>query len=173
MARTKESAADNIKKGLVRLLKAKEYTDITMTDLANEAGVARVTLYRLYGSVENVLEAMVDDLWHYAQNELIPFFVGNHYDRWLMALTKLYEDLKTTKPEFSVLRAVNSATIFNRVERRIIKLFDHQNQDIADKYTTVAQLSMVAGIAMQWMVTGYVESPQDMAEFTLSLLKKF
>lgn len=173
MARTKESAADNIKKGLIRLLKTKEYTEITMTDLANEAGVARVTLYRLYGSIENVLDALVDDLWIYAQNELIPFFVGNHYERWLVALNKMYADLKTSKPEFSILHAVNSATIINRIERRIIKLFDQRNQCIADKYTTVAQLSMVAGIAMQWIVMGYVEPPQVMADFTLDMLKKF
>ena len=60
-----------MKKAMVSLLKRKNYLQITVTDLVQEARVARASFYRVYNSIDRVLDDVYIDLKH----ELLSLFV--------------------------------------------------------------------------------------------------
>ncbi|MEE0845005.1 MAG: TetR/AcrR family transcriptional regulator [Eggerthellaceae bacterium] len=57
-----EKSIETIKKALLRLLLAKRLEDISMSELAREAGVSRSTLYAHFGNVPDVYAVLVLDV---------------------------------------------------------------------------------------------------------------
>ena len=56
-----ERSAEAIKQALLRLMVAKRLEDVSMAELAREAGVSRSTLYAHFGNVSDVYSALVVD----------------------------------------------------------------------------------------------------------------
>ena len=52
----------NITKALFRLMHEKSFSDISITELIRDAGVARVSFYRNYDSKEDVLVTLIEDI---------------------------------------------------------------------------------------------------------------
>ena len=44
---------------------------------------------------------------------------------------------------------------------------------IQEKYNTAAKLSMIEGIISRWGSTGFVETPEEMVDYMMDLLKKY
>ena len=53
---SKKLAKDYIIEALLQLLKKHSFEDITVTDIANKAGVTRVTFYRNFNSKEEIIK---------------------------------------------------------------------------------------------------------------------
>ena len=58
MKRVKKRIAE----GLFALLRKKDFSEITVTDIVREADVARASYYRNFDSKEQIIEAAMDDL---------------------------------------------------------------------------------------------------------------
>ena len=54
------SAKSEIEQALLRLMTQKSYLDITVTDIVQEAKVARVSFYRNFASISEVLDSIAD-----------------------------------------------------------------------------------------------------------------
>ena len=54
------SAKSEIEQALLRLMTQKSYMDITVTDIVQEAKVARVSFYRNFASISEVLDSIAD-----------------------------------------------------------------------------------------------------------------
>ena len=63
-------AKDCIATALIKLMKQKKYEDITITDIANTAGVSRVTYYRNYNSKEDIITHHMDELGYRLEQEM-------------------------------------------------------------------------------------------------------
>ena len=55
-----ERCGEAIRQALLRLLVGKRIENVSMSELAREAGVSRSTLYAHYGNVQDVYAALVD-----------------------------------------------------------------------------------------------------------------
>lgn len=54
------SVKSEIEQALLRLMTQKSYLDITVTDIVQEAKVARVSFYRNFASISEVLDSIAD-----------------------------------------------------------------------------------------------------------------
>ena len=54
------SAKSEIEQAFLRLMTQKSYMDITVTDIVQEANVARVSFYRNFASISEVLDSIAD-----------------------------------------------------------------------------------------------------------------
>lgn len=66
------SVKSEIEKALLALLSKKEYTSITVTDLVKEAKVARVSFYRYFSSIPDVLDSIADQTAQKLNIEFLP-----------------------------------------------------------------------------------------------------
>ena len=63
-------AKDCIAMALIKLMKQKKYEDITITEIADTAGVSRVTYYRNYSSKEEIITYYMDELGYKLKEEI-------------------------------------------------------------------------------------------------------
>ena len=60
--REKSSVKKRMADAFVDMLSQKSYVDITVTDIVNTAQVARVSFYRNYNSISDVVDYITDEL---------------------------------------------------------------------------------------------------------------
>lgn len=72
MKRVKQinESKDMIKEGLISLLKKKKYHEITISDLAKEAAVSRMTLYRHFGDIDEVFVYYLESILAEVKNQI-------------------------------------------------------------------------------------------------------
>lgn len=72
MKRVKQinESKDMIKEGLISLLKKKKYHEITISDLAKEAVVSRMTLYRHFGDIDEVFVYYLESILAEVKNQI-------------------------------------------------------------------------------------------------------
>ncbi len=70
--RQKEQSRQMIEEALFSLMREKEYTQITISDIARRADVSRRTFYRLYDSRETVLDGYFRHLCRAYQMQHVP-----------------------------------------------------------------------------------------------------
>ena len=66
------SAKSEIEQALLRLMTQKSYLDITVTDIVQEAKVARVSFYRNFASISEVLDSIADATAEKLNIEFLP-----------------------------------------------------------------------------------------------------
>lgn len=58
------TAKSSIKRAMLELLAEKDYNSISVSELAERAGVARMSFYRNFNSTDDVLEDIANDLFY-------------------------------------------------------------------------------------------------------------
>ena len=66
----KDITKDSIIQALIFLISQKSYEKITITDITKKAGVSRMSFYRNYKKIDDVLIDAVDKLFNDVQTEL-------------------------------------------------------------------------------------------------------
>ena len=66
------NAKEQIEKAFLDLLEEKPYMDITVTDIVKKADVARVTYYRNFDSISDIIESITDRMADEFVTELAP-----------------------------------------------------------------------------------------------------
>lgn len=66
------SAKSEIEQAFLRLMTQKSYMDITVTDIVQEANVARVSFYRNFASISEVLDSIADATAEKLNIEFLP-----------------------------------------------------------------------------------------------------
>ena len=66
------SVKSEIEQALLRLMTQKSYLDITVTDIVQEAKVARVSFYRNFASISEVLDSIADATAEKLNIEFLP-----------------------------------------------------------------------------------------------------
>lgn len=169
-ARVKKSVTE----ALFVLLKKKNFSEITVTDIINEAGVARASYYRNFESKEAIIEQYMDSL----HEEVIS--------------SNEYSNVKDVfKYENIIAGFERSLTSFLKNKSYIISLYQNGFgsliQDILNIYIEDSvgdmpvhsiewyKLYFIAGavfnVLIKWLENGAVESPIEIARACADFLK--
>ena len=74
------SAKSEIEQAFLRLMTQKSYMDITVTDIVQEANVARVSFYRNFASISEVLDSIADATAEKLNIEFLPLLKSRRKD---------------------------------------------------------------------------------------------
>lgn len=153
-----------IAEALLKLLKTDSLEDITISQIAGEAGAGRNTLYSHFKNKEEILLYLMDSLLQSAQEELLkkpnPSFKDFLY--WRFSLLKKNPLLHTLQKEEAV------RVILYHFRNSHNSLLNMKVAD--DEYTREFILGGIDSITLQWIRKGLKESPQEMADKILSII---
>lgn len=71
-----------IMEAAIDLMAEKNYMDISVTDLVSRAGVARASFYRNFGSIDEVIASIADEMSDELVEDLSPILTHRDERRW-------------------------------------------------------------------------------------------
>lgn len=156
------------------LLSKKNFSEITVTDIIKQAGVARASYYRNFDSKEQIIEQYIDSFRQHT-------FLGTNYE----AESEIYN-------EQNVLNGFQRAfTLCLANKSYLLSLYDNgfssMIQDLLNDYIVdlagfmkfdsieIYKLYFISGatsnMLREWLKRGAIESPREMAQLAVTYLK--
>lgn len=159
-----------IAQALVELIQTKPLSKITITELADRAGVSRMSYYRNFQSKEEIFSSYLDViLARYDEEEKRVSSNGIYYDKNHMV--HYFTFLLDYKEFFSAVTQHGYGDIFLKAITGYIVNKWQKNQD--DKYMEYYTLHAFAGslfnLYVAWAENDYKESPEKMAKILYSI----
>ena len=168
------SVREELIQALTGLMAEKPYMEITVTDLVNKAGVARVSFYRNFGSVSDVLDAAAAELARDFTTEVLPVLTSGDERQWREFLFNFFysaaRDYKTSPP----LTEQNRSVLFSRLGDLLAEQAPpSESLSIAEKYGPSAKMSLLMDVNSMWLEDGMQETPEEMVDWLMSFITKF
>lgn len=169
-ARVKKQVTD----ALLTLLKKKSFSEISVTDIINESGVARASYYRNFHSKEEIIENYMDTFRETIMNEF------NTDD------TRQIFDADNAKKGFekalnySLLNKADLLCIYNSgfgsllqntFNRYIIEFAGTMPAKSLERYKLYFISGAVTNILIQWLSEGALEAPREIAQICVDYLQ--
>lgn len=168
------SVKKEIIKAFIELLSQKSYMDITVTDLVNEAKVARVSFYRNFNSLSDVIDAIADSLSQDFTADVLPILTCSDERRWRDFLLKYFSWFSSHYKKLSTVSFQNISAILMRIDNRIQR--DELVRSVGtpeDKYLAFGKLGLVNNIVKKWLDEGMKETPEEMTDYIMSFITSF
>lgn len=167
---TKPFLKNCIFNALMILMEQKDYDAITITDIANKAGVSRMSYYRTYSSKDDILLQYIDELF---ENCLEEFRHTPHLTQEQFYL-KFFETFLQNRTLISNLLRTN---LYGMVLDYFVKCLKYLAQDIygldaSEPYTDYlihSEAGSLSVVAIHWIETGAKEAPREMAKLFTKL----
>jgi AcrR family transcriptional regulator len=150
------------------LLKSKEFSEITVTDIVTEAKVARASYYRNFETKETIVEGFIDSIYQ----ELAVTTDGepnfNTFYSYEMLVQRFEHSLTCLLQKKSYILALYK----NGFGSLVLEIMNHYIEEVAGDMPRTSieryKLYFVAGAAfnvlIKWLEGGAVESPREMAK---------
>ena len=157
-----------IARALTKLMEKKNFSDITVTEIVQTAGVARASYYRNFTSKEEVLIKVTDEIWQNYREKAAKLsydFFG--YDSILL----VFRYFKTYKHFILCVYKAGLAYIY-------LDIFDRQlEEQIGDmpyndvgRYKIYFYSGALYNVFLKWLEGGMQETPAAMAQMVRSLI---
>lgn len=168
-----ERVKKSIQEGLFTLIKKKKFSEITVTDIVQESGVARASYYRNFDSKENIIESYIARLHEEVGQKL------NNSDDINSLFT--HENLVISleyylKRKYYILQLYNNG-FGTLIQEEINRYAEEALGDMPSHSIKRYELYFISGamfnMIIQWLKTGAEESPSQMADAFLEYLSKF
>ena len=161
------SAKSEIEQAFLRLMTQKSYMDITVTDIVQEANVARVSFYRNFASISEVLDSIADATAEKLNIEFLPL-LDTSDER------KLREYLFNYFKEMWAIRGLNMDLFTKRLGEKIHekrKAVESADSDISEKYGWVVKLCVLDGVSRRWIMDEMKETPEEIIDYVMPIIK--
>jgi AcrR family transcriptional regulator len=163
---------------LEQLRSGRGFNSLTVSEIAEQAGVTRKTFYARFGSLEQLVERMVLDLFTEFESRmddqmLIMPVVNNTLT--MMVLNQCEEHRAVLTPLVSHCSASlfmePLSKVLTRLLERVTGVNDTPKLDEVDQAYLVAMIaSVIHGVLSVWVKRGFCDAPERIAKFADTLL---
>lgn len=160
MKRDGKPAIDKLIDALIRMMKVKEYSLITVSDICREAGVSRMAFYRGFSSKEDVIDKFINRIADEIHRNLAKqkeFNVKKYFSQIFSEVEK-YQELIVCAMASNI-----HSLILNSFDRLMSSTFKEK-----DSNTHSYRPHMIAGavynVLVCWIMNGRRETPEEMAD---------
>lgn len=163
---TSQKVRPKIIKALLTLLETKNFSEISVTDLVREAGVARQSYYRNFRSKEEIIEAFFLNL----QSDVLRAFQENHITDYgqQCAIVILRVLLQNRSAILCLHRAGFSLHNQNLINARVEYAAGDMPSNSVERYQLYCYAGAIYNAAFVWLENGAVEPPEDIAKVICS-----
>lgn len=151
-----------IVEGLFRLMSEHEYGKISVTDIAEKAGVGRATFYRYFKSKEEVIE------YYFLHNTKEFNYEQRYYPRckadYVKVVRSVFEKFRKNKERFRLLRRAHLEYLYLAFLNRMMVENFRENYPGRNLYMPYLFAGMIFNVSMAWLDDGCTESIDDIAE---------
>lgn len=157
-----------IVEALFRLMNEHEYGKISVTDIAEKAGVGRATFYRYFKSKEEVIE------FYFARNTKEFLFEQRYYPRckadYVAIARSVFEKFQKNKDRFRLLRRARLEYLYlDFLNKKMTETFRDEYPD-QSPYAPYLFAGMIFNVSMAWLDRGCTESADRIAEMFVESL---
>lgn len=157
---------------LIMLMDQKDFKDIKISEIAQKAGVSRMTYYRTYDSKEDILIQYFED----QSKEMIREIKNQPNITELQFFTLLFTYFKQ---HAHMMEYLFKADLLREVNERFIEfvthLYEHSDQHLCDESHKTYEIHFISGglfmILLHWIENGMKESPEEMAQMTIHMFR--
>lgn len=175
---TTERAAQQqrrIEECLLNEMHKRDYRDITVSSLCEQAELSRKTFYRLFGSKDDVLQALIDHtLMDYAKYRLAPEQIHpgapaelQRFFCYWIANKSLLDVLTVSRQSAQLLEQAIAHVLYE--DHSALRWLSTDQHTYALE-ATVFYVSAIMGLLMNWHHSGFSRSVVEMANILLHLM---
>ena len=154
-----------MKDAVMELLKKKNYLQITVTDLVNQAGVARASFYRIYNSIDEVVDDVLIDVKNGVATNLIPVLLSGSENAIKEVISDSLEKIKNHTVPFLELLPENTEFMTNKYEQASLIKKESEFKSIEDKFTPYLNITIILTVARTWAYYGYKETTAEVTDY--------
>lgn len=169
----KYSVKREIINAFMELMAEKSYMDITVTDIVNTAQVARVSFYRNFNSINDVMDTIIDELSNEFIENVLSVIEGNDERKWREFLFEHFYRFGKYHKKIAGIKSQNMDVVFSRMDSKMQKRETELPAAIWDEYTAFGKLGLINSIAKKWMDNGMNETPEEMVDYVMSFITLF
>jgi len=174
MANHAPSVKGQIRTATARLLNEKNYLDITVTDIVRTAGIARVSFYRNYASIADVLDDMAEEIYAELETEIIPVLENNDERSWRELLFNMFYRFPKHHSIAPDKSPDNVNELFARLGAKLQQAERNRSpQTLEEKYLPFGKIGLIVNIIKKWMADGKRETPEEMVDFIMTFILRF
>lgn len=156
---------------LIRLLSEKPLSNITVTELTSAACVSRMSYYRNYKSMDEILQSYLDDIIvSYRQDVLSWPDRGNYndYRNMLHCYEYFYKHADFIR---CLLKCGMGDALLQALTDYMLETYYQKEKGIAHYYTLLAFAGSLYNIYISWIKNDTKESAQEMASMICALYR--
>jgi len=168
------SVKQEIANAFMELMTQKSYMDITVTDLVNTAKVARVSFYRNFNSISDVIDYIIDQLSNEFVEDILPTLNSRDERKWREFLFEYFYNFARKHRKAAAASFQNMSVLFSRMDHKM-QILEKQSpsENLRDKYIALGKLGLINNIAKKWMDDGMRETPEEMINYIMTFITLF
>ncbi len=163
---TNHSVKKAMKDGIIRLLKKQNFLKITVTDLIKESGVSRASFYRMYHTVDEVVDEVMLDVKKSFQTRVIPIIYSNNESAIKEIMKEFFTKVQNNAIPIIDFLPENIPFLAGKLEHNALISRSQKFQNIDDKFSLSLYIVTVVTIARVWGYYGFQESVDDIVNYT-------
>lgn len=172
--REKSSVKKRMADAFVDMLSQKSYADITVTDIVNTAQVARVSFYRNFNSISDVVDYITDELANEFIDKILPVLNSNDENKWREFLFDFINNALNNRGKIEAINLQNTAVLFSYLNTKMQMYVNvNSNKTISDKYTSYVKACLINNVVKKWIDDGMVETPEEIINYLMSFITLF
>ena len=172
--REKSSVKKRMADAFVDMLSQKSYADITVTDIVNTAKVARVSFYRNFNSISDVVDYITDELANEFIDKILPVLNSNDENKWREFLFDFINNALNNRGKIEAINLQNTAVLFSHLNTKMQMYVNvNSNKTISDKYTSYVKACLINNVVKKWIDDGMVETPEEIINYLMSFITLF
>ena len=163
---------NEIKAAFLDLMREKSYMDITVSDVVKRAKIARMSFYRKFKSVSDVLDSVSEDAFSKFSENALPAFNGNDPKVLREFLFSFLYFFKNDNAKYFFVRKDNVDVLFSKFYERMAETEQKiPALSLEEKYAGIAKFGFVDGTLHKWIATGMTEPPEELVGFMMKYLQ--
>ena len=172
--REKSSVKKRMADAFVDVLSQKSYADITVTDIVSTAQVARVSFYRNFNSISDVVDYITDELANEFIDKILPVLNSNDENKWREFLFDFINNALNNRGKIEAINLQNTAVLFSHLNTKMQMYVNvNSNKTISDKYTSYVKACLINNVVKKWIDDGMVETPEEIINYLMSFITLF
>ncbi len=172
--REKSSVKKRMADAFVDMLSQKSYADITVTDIVNTAQVARVSFYRNFNSISDVVDYITDELANEFIDKILPVLNSNDENKWREFLFDFINNALNNRRKIEAINLQNTTVLFSHLNTKMQMYVNvNSNKTISDKYTSYVKACLINNVVKKWIDDGMVETPEEIINYLMSFITLF
>lgn len=159
---------------VIQLMTKKTYMDITVTEIINSAQVARASFYRNFNSINDVIDAIVDDISEEFLEDIYPVLTSMDERTWREFLFDHFYRFAKKQRKMEDFLPQNISVLFARMDSKMQqKGASLPSETMRDKYMAIGKMGLINNITKKWMDRGMKETPEEMINYIMSFITLF
>ena len=170
MINSTQFSKECIATALIELMKTKDYSDITITEVAKKSGMSRMTYYRNYSSKDDILIQYINSVGKKIRE--IVLRNNSNYDTYDY-LTILFNSLGIESDiGYAAYKAHLGDLMLDTINKNMMDLFPPSDSSDPDKaYKRFYFAGASYNVFIEWVKRGKVETPEHMAKLLCDFME--